>query len=178
MSLTETLKLTISLLKTHISTVCTAHSFKFEEIEADIAKNITEFEAILHAKSFTSEDLKLIARINMMAKTFYLMLNERLSLQKNIDVSMQPQSIKSPKCDRSFTQERTPPESISASNQRPSRRLAKSQLKILEEWFDYNSENPYLSNSATNMLVSRTNLTVSQVRDWYVSFVIINANLY
>lgn len=178
MSLTETLKHTVSLLKLHISTVCTANVFSIEDIEADIAKNITEFEAVLNAKSFTSEDLKLIARINMMAKTFYLMLNERLSVQQKIDVCVQTRSIDSPDPDRTFTQENTPPESIVSPSQKPSRRLAKSQLKILEEWYDFNSDNPYLSNSATGMLVSRTNLTVSQVRNWYVSVIMIHAYLY
>lgn len=46
------------------------------------------------------------------------------------------------------------------------RRLPKETLDVLNEWYQENIENPYLTRDDINMLKSRTSLSENQIKNW------------
>lgn len=163
----EGLKLVVGLLSMHVDAFCTVLTLDFGGAEQEIAKIVENLQPLFNTANVSQEKHALLSHINALAKMLYLVLRERLNMQPFLDscttAGSQGRSVKEIPCSSGDASDCKP------GSRKPSRRLARAQLAILEEWYEDNSENPYLSNSATELLVQKTHLTVSQVRNWYVS---------
>lgn len=166
------LKSIISHIRIHISTVCTFPVFDSESIRLDIEEYGAIVSKYIKDGNLTANELEDVQMINKMTKALYYMVEERLHLQciatdRLTNKENRESCTKSEKFEVN-TSEVTECDTQVQTSQKKTHRLEKSQIDELEKWFHTNNSFPYLTPTSTEYLTSKTNLSVKQVRNWYV----------
>lgn len=171
MKLDYELKFIEGQLKMFISTICTFQTFDSESIKKNLEEFYDKFKLIANnTKNLEDVDKEKLEKFGVLMKALELILQERYDLQKkyyekmilNEELSNKEDSEKSDESDSSEES------SIGSGDDNGKKvfRLKKSQLKILNKWFDSNIAHPYLTDKSTALLCKETGLTHSQVRNW------------
>lgn len=163
------LELIISLIRIHISTICTFPVYDSESIRLDVQRYGVTVGDYIKSDSLTEEKLEAIGTINKLTKVLYYMVKERLHLQQCSIDRLDDESISNDDINiRTHSEDAIDNEILVMANPRRTQRLEKCQIDELEDWFKTNNNFPFLTSLSTQTLSSKTGLTIKQVRNWYV----------
>ena len=163
------LELIISLLRIHISTICTFPVYDSESIRLDVQMYGATVGDYIKSDSLTKEESEAIGTINKLTKVLYYMVKERLHLQQcSIDRLDDESNSNDDINSRAHSEDAIENEILVMTNPRRTQRLDKCQIDELENWFKTNNNFPFLTSLSTQTLSTKTSLTIKQVRNWYV----------
>ncbi|ODV81637.1 uncharacterized protein CANTADRAFT_45507 [Suhomyces tanzawaensis NRRL Y-17324] len=153
-SLIESLKLIELHLKMQITTICTFPVFNPEVIRAEVEAHTSFLVIFLERAPYIRDgELVILKNISTLVKTLLNMTRERY------DFHFQIQELAIGLNESGQT---TQSNSHLVSNHK----FSQNQVEILEQWYQSNSEHPFLNNQSTLELQTRTGLTVTQVKNW------------
>nr|AZQ56690.1 MAT homeobox alpha 2 protein [Suhomyces chickasaworum]AZQ56696.1 MAT homeobox alpha 2 protein [Suhomyces chickasaworum] len=140
-------------LRCHIKTVCKLNGFDINKmlIENEISLQLLKVH-LKEATSIDENELLILKRISILIR-----LLKRLIM----DVLLVYHEIK--KTSTSNLQRLNP--STNGSKSEP-KKFRNDQIEVLDEWYSYNHDHPYLKPSSIEDLHKRTGLSETQVRNW------------
>ncbi|EER30850.1 hypothetical protein CTRG_05302 [Candida tropicalis MYA-3404] len=160
----DTLHQVKNRLLDHISTLSTYPVFDSKRIREEFDASIVKVNNILRTKTLSIEDKEIIRDINIYTKVLRDILSERIRVQRNSMNTLRI-VIKTETKEEELKKEENLESDPSKSK---NKRLSKNQLEILEGWFQKNKKHPYSQKDQTDLLMKSTNLSKSQVQNWYV----------
>nr|ADY62680.1 MTLa2 [Candida orthopsilosis] len=165
---------TVQLLHNYIVNLCSPNTVNYEIINKDIRKIIESLEIDVLVNSKDKTDTKTLNVVNICARLLKYIISERLKLSRR---SARLQKEEQPIPNHQFyiqkrseyngrIQKNTTKNFKNETLSKPSKRLSKNNLKVLENWFDENFNDPYLNNISLRLLITTTNLSKSQIQNW------------